>query len=201
MNYKQKLGYMLLGAGIMALGITIGQSVTPNIEARSDGVFDKITCREIEVVDEDGKKAIVLASWGRGEFDENHVRIYHPEDEVAIELFGNTIGTSMIRGFPHSSHGPSIGFELVHYAPGHNKLALWNKQLSGKGNHPAIQLECTEKQNTVFVRDRRFEWNQSLYKREYTDAGVAIGLHSHYFGNEIFVMNPRTGTMRGLEDR
>ena len=60
MNYKQKLGYTLLGAGIMALGITIGQFITPNIEAQSNGVFDKITCRELEVVDAKGNKAIVL---------------------------------------------------------------------------------------------------------------------------------------------
>ena len=29
MNHRQKLGYMALGAGIMAVGITIGQFVTP----------------------------------------------------------------------------------------------------------------------------------------------------------------------------
>ena len=46
----------------MAVGITIGQFVTPNIEAQGNGVFDKITCRELEVVDENGKKAIVLES-------------------------------------------------------------------------------------------------------------------------------------------
>ena len=56
MNYKQKLGYTLLGAGIMALGIIIGQAITPDIEAQSNGVFDKITCRGIEVVDENGKR-------------------------------------------------------------------------------------------------------------------------------------------------
>ena len=50
MNYKQKLGYILLGAGIMAIGITIGQFITPNIEAQNNGVFEKITCRELEVV-------------------------------------------------------------------------------------------------------------------------------------------------------
>ena len=62
MNYKQKLGYMALGAGIMAIGIIIGQVITPNIEAQSNGVFDKITCRELEVVDQDGTPAIVLES-------------------------------------------------------------------------------------------------------------------------------------------
>ncbi len=33
MNHKQKLGYTLLGAGIMAIGIIIGQVITPDIDA------------------------------------------------------------------------------------------------------------------------------------------------------------------------
>lgn len=35
MNYKQKLGYTILGTGIMVPGITIEQFITPNIEAQS----------------------------------------------------------------------------------------------------------------------------------------------------------------------
>ena len=31
MNYKQKLGYMALGAGLLAIGIIIGQFITPDI--------------------------------------------------------------------------------------------------------------------------------------------------------------------------
>ena len=62
MNNKQKLGYALLGAGIMAIGITIGQFITPSIEAQNNGVFNEITCRELTVVDEKGNKAIKLAS-------------------------------------------------------------------------------------------------------------------------------------------
>ena len=51
---------MALGAGILAFGITIGQFITPDIEAQNNGVFDKITCREIQVVDEHGKLRIYL---------------------------------------------------------------------------------------------------------------------------------------------
>ena len=47
MNNRQKLGYMALGATILAVGITIGQFVTPNIEAQNNGVFDKIVCRDL----------------------------------------------------------------------------------------------------------------------------------------------------------
>ena len=62
MNHKQKLGYMLLGAAIMAIGIVIGQIITPDIEAQSNGVFDKITCLELEVIDGKGKTAAMLGS-------------------------------------------------------------------------------------------------------------------------------------------
>ena len=68
MNHKQKLGYMALGAGILAIGIIIGQWVTPDIEAQSNEVFDKITCREIEVIDKDGNEAIRLYTTKHGGF-------------------------------------------------------------------------------------------------------------------------------------
>lgn len=63
MNYKQKLGYMALGAGIMALGIIIGQVITPTIEAHNNGVFDDITCRSLRVVDEKGEGTIYLGNF------------------------------------------------------------------------------------------------------------------------------------------
>ena len=62
MNYKQKLGHTFLGAGIMAVGIIIGQLVISDIEAQNNGVFDKITCRELVVVDKNGSEVIVLES-------------------------------------------------------------------------------------------------------------------------------------------
>ena len=62
MNQKQKLGYMALGAGIMALGIIIGQFITPNIEAQNNGVVDHIVCRSLTVVDRAGRSAISLSS-------------------------------------------------------------------------------------------------------------------------------------------
>ena len=67
MNHKQKLGYTVLGAVIMLVGITIGQFVTPNIEAQSDGVFDEIQCRKLTVLDKSGKPAFLLAATEAGE--------------------------------------------------------------------------------------------------------------------------------------
>lgn len=82
MNHKQKLGYMALGAGIMAVGITIGAIVCSPLVAQENGFFDKIVCREFEVVDKDGNKAIVLDSNERV----NAVTVYDREGNKAIDL-------------------------------------------------------------------------------------------------------------------
>ena len=94
MNYKQKLGYILFGAGIMAIGIIIGQVITPDIEAQSNGVFDKITCRELEVVDEKGERGIVLLAVG---------------DTNAIVIGDNSPGTGRIYlSTDHGTNGITI---------------------------------------------------------------------------------------------
>ena len=62
MSLKQKLGYMALGALILALGIIIGQVIAPDIEAQSNGVFDEITSRSLRIVDKDGKAKVILAA-------------------------------------------------------------------------------------------------------------------------------------------
>ena len=87
MNQKQKLGYMVLGAGIMAIGIIIGQVITPDIEAQNNGVFDKITYRELEVVDKDGNRGIFLSAsqlvpLPNGEVHLiNQVEVYSPQSK------------------------------------------------------------------------------------------------------------------------
>ena len=94
MNYKQKLGYTLLGAGILALGIIIGQVVTPDIEARNNGVFDKIQCREIEVVDKDGKTAIRLHTTKHG----GDIRMDSKDGRIANMGIGETGGVFYLSG-------------------------------------------------------------------------------------------------------
>ena len=90
MNHKQKLGYILLGAGIMALGIIIGQWVTPDIEAQADGVFDEIRCSKLTVVDKVGNRAIVLDSHKGG----NGITVYEASNR-AIVLFSNNSASSV----------------------------------------------------------------------------------------------------------
>ena len=62
MNHKQKLGYMALGAGIMLIGMWVSPLISPPVTAQHNGVFDKIQCREIEVIDKDGKTGITLTT-------------------------------------------------------------------------------------------------------------------------------------------
>ncbi len=91
MKHKQKLGYMVLGAGIMAVGITIGQIITPDIEAQNNGVFDQITCNGLIVLDKAGKRAVALGAAEVG----NAVVVFDKAGKEAVALgaadFGNTV--------------------------------------------------------------------------------------------------------------
>ena len=50
MNHKQILGYTVLGAMIMPIGI--GSIVSPPLIAQRDGVFGEIECSKLTVVNE-----------------------------------------------------------------------------------------------------------------------------------------------------
>ena len=82
MNHKQKLGYTLLGAGIMAVGITIGQWVTPDIKAQNNSVFDEIRCSKLTVVDKNGNEGVILVSLEEG----SGVIVLDEHGKTAIEL-------------------------------------------------------------------------------------------------------------------
>lgn len=84
MNYKQKLGYTILGAGVMAIGVIMGQLIISDIEAQNNGVFNKITCRELVVVDKNGDEVIILESQESG----NIVKVYDKTKERSITLDG-----------------------------------------------------------------------------------------------------------------
>ena len=138
MNHKQKLGYMVLGAGILALGITIGQFVTPAIEAQSNGVFDEITCRSLNVVDKNGNAGIQLLAVG---------------DTNLIVIGNNSPGTGRIYlGTDHGTNGITIT-----NGAGDSAIELKAKehqnhvQVLDKTGKPAILLGAYENENSVFV--------------------------------------------------
>ena len=150
MNYRQKLGYILLGAGIMAVGITIGQFITPNIEAQSNGVFDEIQCRKLTVVDNNGKRAVLLSSENDDMLNSNSVKIFDQKGGKSIFL---------------SSHGNVSSISLV------NEGVRQAIELSSEGTvnsirvHDemgklAIQMGSYVDSNTISIRDKA--WKESF---------------------------------------
>ena len=90
MNYKQKFGYTLLGAGIMIVGITIGQFITPGIEAQSP--LNEIRCAKLTIEDKNGNDAIVL---GPGDEGENAIAIFTQLGKEGASLFASDKGSGM----------------------------------------------------------------------------------------------------------
>ena len=145
MNQKQKLGYMVLGAGIMAIGIIIGQIITPDIEAQNNGVFDEITCRSLNVVDENGNRGIFLLA---------------TEDLNTIHIGGNNPGGGGIslttRHFEGTDPDNSI---LIHDEAGNTAIKLEAKehqnyvQVFDNAGKEAIILRSHENANSILVFD------------------------------------------------
>lgn len=91
MNYKQKLGDMALGAGVLAMGIIIGQWVTSDIEAQSDGIFDEVVCKGLTIVDKANRPWIMLY------YDEvkerANIAIFDKKENLAAFLTGTEHGS------------------------------------------------------------------------------------------------------------
>ena len=62
MNHKQKLGYILLGAGIMLVGLTIGAIISPMAVSQDKTFLGDFECRSLTVVNKEGKRVIELGS-------------------------------------------------------------------------------------------------------------------------------------------
>ena len=160
MNQKQKLGYTLFGAGIMALGIIIGQLSTPNIEAQNNGVFDEIQCSKLTVVDRSAKPAISLYALEQG----NGILVSNRAGEPAFFLIAgedenrltvaNKIGNPAVR-LTASEEGSHIS-------------------VIDNAGKEAVRLHGGETENGVFVRDKAGE------------TAMALGVNK-LFGNKITV--------------
>ena len=126
MNHKQKLGYMALGAGILAIGIIIGQFVTPDIEAQSNGVFDKITCREIEVIDKGGETAIRLHTTKHG----GDIRLDSKDGRIATMSIDERGGSIYLSG---KGKGPDGGIVSMYTSEDYASLDVKSRALSDGG--------------------------------------------------------------------
>lgn len=91
MSNKQKLGYMIIGALIMLIGIGLGAIVSPPLIAQRNEVFDEIQCATIRIVDKKGKTAIFLDSSEH----ENHIKVYDKAGKTAILLDSTEHGNNV----------------------------------------------------------------------------------------------------------
>ena len=167
MNNIQKLGYILLGAGIMAIGVTIGQFITPNIEAQGNGVFDEITCRRLKVVDKLGKDAITLnageESNGMVIFDKTQAPaillsggwVRDEAKDNVIQIFGGTENNGILL-----SADETISLVKIVDNAGNNAIILGANETGnhavvlGKAGKEEIGLWGDEEGYGAYIRDR-----------------------------------------------
>ena len=160
MNQKQKLGYMVLGAWIMAVGITIGQFITPNIEAQSNGVFNEITCRRLKVVDELGKDAILLDS----NENVNRIIVFNKAGEASIAIRAFENGNSLLV----KRNG---GASAVTLMGAKDTLGVF---ITDDSITPQIQMKVTEDANMILVGGKAGEEGIGLLSDEKLGSSIMI---------------------------
>ena len=156
MNHKQKIGYILLGAFIMLIGMSIDNLTSTPVTAQNDG---EITCQKLTFVDETGKPLFILQAKTEGVSDhqlsirnkagQEAVRLTsriseRPELTVnSVDLFGNVGNEGKVAVALTSRdllHGPKVeiydenGQLCIHLAgtsssdPLSPRVDFWNKQ-------------------------------------------------------------------------
>ena len=145
MNHRQKLGYTVLGAAIMLVGLGLGTIFSPPLIAQRDGADDEIVCRKIAIVDENGTPGIILAA----NKEANGVLLANKSGKDAILLYSGEDGTSAISIFNEKEENV-IG--LMSFPKSITVLSVNNE--SGKN---AISLSSSPIGNRVVVSDKAGE--------------------------------------------
>ena len=184
MNNKQKLGYTILGAVIMLVGLAVGAVVSPPLIAQRNGVFDEIQCTGLTVVNENnktmirlesnprenavivynkaGKKALRLTAAILG----NLVSVYNQTGEIAISLDSNFTG-NFVRVYDPAEAKTAISLtsgEGTNTVKVHSKKRIYNQSPLDDSVYEvgdrAINLIASEQENRVIVFDQaaNFKW-------------------------------------------
>ena len=163
MNYKQKLGYTVLGAVIMLIGLGLGAIVSPPLIAQRNGVFDEIECSKLTVVDRSGERAIDLSTNLLG----NTITVYDREgnqrvgllvdDESSIVYLKNKLGNTGVGLASEEDNVITVYDKLSKPAVTlHSADIMGNGMLiTDKAGSTAIQLESgTTYGNSISVWDK-----------------------------------------------
>ena len=166
MTHIQRSGYMLLGAGLLALGIIIGRMIETRTVVQSGGVFDEIVCRRVTLVDKDGNKAMDLGSSDDAtDVFSNELSFYDKWGNLAMLLYARD-----------SSHGIWVyddrgnrAFELSTNHDVANRLLLRDK----KGSR-AVTMVSSSLGNLVNVHSSLDKSYVSLYAWNDKETRVAV---------------------------
>ena len=97
MNHKQKLGYTLLGAGIMLVGLTVGAIISPMAVSQGKTFLGDFECRSLTVVNQEGKQVIELGSSTRGR---GLVDVRDENGKKGVRLIAGEEGSSVMVSAP-----------------------------------------------------------------------------------------------------
>ena len=89
MNYKQKLGYMVLGAAMTLVGVAVSV-FSPSLDAQRHSEY--IVCKGLTVVDHKGNDAIRLIVGER----RNFIVVYDKTGKKAIGLHTDGTGNGVV---------------------------------------------------------------------------------------------------------
>ena len=193
MNQKQKLGYMVLGAVILAVGIIIGQVIAPGIEAQSNGVFDEIICTKLTVVNDAGTHKIELIS----EQDQNILRLTDRAGTPQIGISVSDDGNSMMI---MNRRNRGIGIWLLSEIEKDNQILLFEPDKEGNNQQIALRSHGGERSLITLGRDREISLMVSK-KRNVISVNGKVGEESinlWAFEEEspsIFILD-RTGELK-----
>ena len=168
---------MALGAGILAIGIIIGQVVTPNIEAQSSGVFGEVVCTGLTVVNHAGEPMIELISAE----DTNMIRLVDKAGTPGIGISVNDDGNSMMI---MNKRNRGIGIWLVSEIEKDNQILLFepdkesnNKQIALRSHdgHSLITLGRTGRADDTGIT--LFSSKKVMNTLKVHDAGVGAAIY------------------------
>ena len=143
MNYRQKLGYTLLGAVIMLTGMAIDSILAPPSVAQRNGIFDEIRCSSLRIMNKNGHPAMLLA----GADDLNFVTIYQPGgDKYALNIVATTNETEML--MYDGNEEPVIA--LTHLPGRTNKLTL-----TDSNQNQGVELFTNDRHSGMNILDKR----------------------------------------------
>ena len=149
---------MMLGAVIMFIGLAVGAIVSPPLVAQRNGVFDKITCRGIEVVDKDGLVGVRL---GANDDGTTGVSVFGKQGVAAANILSTDKGNSI-----NINNSKELG--IVLYSGIHqngetaNSVTVYNPQ----GQKRGVWLRSYENSNALFLNGQAGKENIGLLAAE-----------------------------------